>query len=234
MTRLDGTTHRSLAARAARLALAPVLALGLLAAGAVPASAHSGLVSTDPGDGATIDSAPHQVTLTFNEAPQSLGTEIVVLGPDGSQVSDGEAVVADVSVTQPLQADLPAGAYAIQWRVTSADGHPLSGELSFTATSAVGPGAAPSADAGASTHPEPTSPATIEPPAPRASASPEPAASGTAEDQVEWRWGPTSVVVLSLIAAVAAGLVFLAFRLRRRSEPAASRDEPADGRADRP
>jgi methionine-rich copper-binding protein CopC len=199
--------------------LTPLLALGLLAAGAASASAHSGLVSTDPGDGATIDSAPHQVTLTFNEAPQSLGTEIVVLGPDGNQVSQGEPVVADVSVTQPLQADLPAGAYAIQWRVTSADGHPLSGELSFTATSAVGADAQAPAGAGASTHPEPTSPATIEPPAPRASESAASAGSSSTEDQVEWRWGPTSVVVLALIVAVAAGLVFLAFRLRRRGEP---------------
>ncbi len=229
MSRPNTTHSRSVTSRAAHLALTPMLALGLVAAGAVSASAHSGLVSTDPGDGATVDSAPHQVTLTFNEAPQSLGTEIVVLGPDGDQVSEGEAVVADVGVTQPLQADLPAGAYAIQWRVTSADGHPLSGELSFTATSAVGAGAEATADAGASTHPDPTPSTTIEAPTPRASESPAPSAAGSAEDQVEWRWGPTSVVVLAMIVAVAVGLGVLAFRLRRRGEPAGPQDEPTDG-----
>jgi methionine-rich copper-binding protein CopC len=229
MPRTNGTALRSTTARAARLALTPVLALGLLGAGAVSVSAHSGLISTDPGDGATVDAAPHQITLTFNEAPQVLGTEIVALGPDGSQVSAGEPVVADVSVTQPLQADLPAGDYAIQWRVTSADGHPLSGELSFTVISAVTPDADASAEAGAPTQTEPSAPATIEPSAPSATGSAAPADSDTAEDQVEWRWGPTSIVVLALIVTVAAGLVLFALRLRRRAEPDARRVEPTDG-----
>ena len=49
------------------------------------------------------------------------------------------------TVTQPLAGGLPAGAYTVEWRVTSADGHPLSGTFGFT----VAQGAATQPAAGA-------------------------------------------------------------------------------------
>jgi len=106
----------------------------LVIAGATGAHAHSTLVSTDPADGSTVAVAPARITLTFNEPAKALGTQVVVLAPDGRTVSTGDAVLTDSSVSQAVAGDLPAGLYTVQWRVTSADGHPLDGTLTFTAT----------------------------------------------------------------------------------------------------
>ena len=39
----------------------------------------------------------------------------------------------DNTVAQSIGPDAPAGTYTVQWRVTSADGHPISGTFGFTA-----------------------------------------------------------------------------------------------------
>ncbi|NMM17534.1 MAG: copper resistance protein CopC [Cellulomonas sp.] len=98
------------------------------------AQAHNTLASTDPVDGSTVVATPARVTLTFNEPARSLGTEVVVTAPDGTTVSTGEPVVDGTTVSQAVAGSLPAGVYAVTWRVTSADGHPLEGVISFTAT----------------------------------------------------------------------------------------------------
>jgi hypothetical protein len=41
--------------------------------------------------------------------------------------------LAENTVSQDLQPGAPAGSYTVAWRVTSADGHPVSGAFSFTA-----------------------------------------------------------------------------------------------------
>lgn len=129
-------TSRARAVR--RTGALAALVLLLTALGASPAAAHNTLRSTDPADGSTVATAPAQVTLTFDQAAMDLGTQVVVTGPDGAVVSEGPAQLVDASVVQPLAATLPAGAYTVDWRVTSADGHPLSGAFSFTATEASG------------------------------------------------------------------------------------------------
>jgi len=185
------------------------------------------MTGSDPADGATVDVAPDAVTLTFNEPPQALGTEVAVVGPDGATVSEGVTTVADTAVIQTLAAARPAGAYVIQWRVTSADGHPLSGELPFTA--ATGTGSAETA--GGSTHPEPEpEPEQIdETAAPSVEETAAAAPSDPQEERVTWQWGPTSVGVLIAIAAAVAALVVVALRLRRRDLGASDdSQEPGD------
>lgn len=208
-----------------RLLLVPVLAAGALALSVAPASAHSGMTGSDPADGATVDVAPDAVTLTFNEPPQALGTEVAVVGPDGATVSEGVTTVADTAVIQTLAAARPAGAYVIQWRVTSADGHPLSGELTFTA--ATGTGSAETA--GGSTHPEPEPEQIDETAAPSVEETAAAAPSDPQEERVTWQWGPTSIGVLIAIAAAVAALVVVALRLRRRDLGASDdSQEPGD------
>jgi len=116
-------------------ALAVVLAVGALLVGsATAAQAHNILIGTSPADGSTAKVVPAQVTLTFNEPALALGTEIIVTGPAGQEQS-GAAVLVNNTVTEHLQPGSPAGPYIVIWRVTSADGHPVSGKFSFTATS---------------------------------------------------------------------------------------------------
>lgn len=98
---------------------------------ATPAQAHTGLVSSTPTDGELLAELPAEVTLTFTE---DLGDPayVVVTGPDGADHGDGAPVVEGAGVTQAVLETAPAGAYTLAYRVISADGHPVSGEIGFT------------------------------------------------------------------------------------------------------
>lgn len=103
-----------------------------------PAQAHSVLLGTDPDDGEQLAAAPEEVSLTFNEDITDLGTEVVITTGDGENVNDGDVEVAGPVVTQQLIDDRPEGAYTVTWRAVSSDGHPISGEFTFTASESVG------------------------------------------------------------------------------------------------
>jgi methionine-rich copper-binding protein CopC len=130
-------TQRPGRRRAGVLLLAGLLTPVLPVLTAGPAAAHDRLESTDPADGSTVDVAPDAVVLTMSSAPLALGTQVQVTGPAGV-VSTGEPQIVDETVTQPLGESRAAGRYEVQWRVTSSDGHPISGSYTFTATSGVG------------------------------------------------------------------------------------------------
>jgi copper resistance protein C len=117
-----------------RLLVPLVAAVALLLGPVGSAAAHDVLVGSTPAQDAAVGPAPAGVSLEFSEAPQSLGTAVVVTGPDGAPVSDGAPELDGTAVTQPLAEDLPAGTYTVDWRVTSADGHPLSGTFTFDVT----------------------------------------------------------------------------------------------------
>ncbi|GAB3464251.1 copper resistance CopC family protein [Kineococcus endophyticus] len=145
--------------RALLATAAGVLALtgGLVTAG--PAAAHDRLESTNPADGATVATAPDAVVLTMSSTPLALGTLVRVTGPDGAVVSSGDPQIVDADVTEPLTGARPAGTYTVDWRITSSDGHPVSGTFSFTATGAAGGSASPTTsapDATASDSPSPS------------------------------------------------------------------------------
>lgn len=181
--------------------LAPVLAAG-------PAAAHDALQSTNPADGTTVQSAPAAVDLVMSSTPLGLGTQIEVSGPTGV-VSTGDAQVVDTTVSQPLLADRPAGAYTVQWRVVSSDGHPVSGSFTFTATEAVG-GAAPTATSTA-TAPTATPSTTTPSASPTTVAATPVAADGGVSSGVK---GAVTGLVVVVVAAVVIGV--LAVRRRRR------------------
>jgi methionine-rich copper-binding protein CopC len=114
------------------------------------AAAHDALVSSAPAEDAALETAPASVTLMFSDAPQTLGTDVVVSGPDGAAVSEGAPQVDGTAVRQSLRAGLSAGTYTVEWRVTSADGHPLTGSFAFDVTrdSPTAAGGAASAESG--------------------------------------------------------------------------------------
>src|SRR5690606_39662140 len=62
----------------------------------------------------------------------------------------GEPDVLGTTVTQPLRESGPSGTYTLAYRVVSADGHSISGELTFDVTSGPAPAAPDAGDAGAS------------------------------------------------------------------------------------
>lgn len=128
--------RRPLAA-AALLAALVSLVFGLLLAGAGPASAHAALTGSDPADGAVVDIAPKEVTLSFSEAIAVGDDSIRVLDPSGKR-ADTEAEPEDLSEGSTvrygvaLHSGLPDGTYTVAWQAISADSHPISGAFTFS------------------------------------------------------------------------------------------------------
>lgn len=170
------TSIRARGAFRALCVAAVAVLLGLWAA--APASAHDALVSADPADGAAVAAAPDAVTLTFDAPALGIGTTLRVIGP-GGDVQSGPPRLVDDTVTQDLAPGIPAGRYRIAWRVSSADGHPVSGELSFTASA-----------------PNPRAPSTPSPTAEGATGAPTAAVAGSGGSSSTWIWVVLGVVVV--------------------------------------
>lgn len=126
-----------------------LLGFGLAAAGT--AAAHSAPVASVPENGSTIEAGPERVSVTFNEQLQTNFPSLTVVGPDGNLWSKGKPAVEGNSVSVAVGELGPAGEYTIAYRVTSADGHPVSGTRTFTLSRAgTGtPGPKPGAQDGA-------------------------------------------------------------------------------------
>ncbi|WP_098016510.1 copper resistance CopC/CopD family protein [Streptomyces sp. b62] len=128
--------RRPLAAAALLTALVS-LVFGLLLAGAGPASAHAALTGSDPADGAVVDTAPKEVTLSFSEAIAVGDDSIRVLDPSGKR-ADTDAEPKDLSEGSTvrygvaLHSGLPDGTYTVAWQAISADSHPISGAFTFS------------------------------------------------------------------------------------------------------
>ena len=110
------------------------------------ASAHAARVSADPADNAVLTTDPDRVSATFNERLQTTFAAMTVVGPDGNVWSTGEPTVQGAVVSIGMRPLGPAGAYTVNYRVTSADGHVVSGSWSFrlavAGTGTPGPAAA--------------------------------------------------------------------------------------------
>jgi copper resistance protein C len=129
-----------------------VVALVLLSAAALllggsPAWAHSRLVASNPAPDSSLDAPPATVSLTFNEPVQLGFTTIAVVGPDGADYRTGEVTEVDTTISVPVLPLGPAGPYELGYRVVSADGHPVSGAVTFSLTKA-GPGSSQARPAG--------------------------------------------------------------------------------------
>ena len=101
---------------------------------AAPAGAHALVRTSDPADGALLQKAPTQVTITFTEAPDPKLSSIHVLDSTGRSVERGQAVPVpgrplELRVAVPT---LPQGVYTVTWRAVSrVDGHVTAGSFSF-------------------------------------------------------------------------------------------------------
>lgn len=114
------------------LLLAAVTIAATLTAGA--ASAHAARVSVDPAENAVLSVGPARVSATFNEQLQTTFAAMTVVGPDGNLWSSGQPQVQGAVVSLGVRPLGPSGNYTVNYRVTSADGHVVSGSWSFRLT----------------------------------------------------------------------------------------------------
>ncbi|WP_432155308.1 copper resistance CopC/CopD family protein [Streptomyces sp. bgisy153] len=118
----------------ALLVVVAVLAVALLG-GAAPASAHAVLTGSDPRAGTVLETAPDQVTVSFNESVALAEDSVRVLDPDNRPVTAGDPEHADGKADTarvPLTGGLKEGTYTVSWRVLSADSHAVSGAFTFS------------------------------------------------------------------------------------------------------
>ena len=131
-----------------RLAAVVLLIVAMAVSGTPPAWAHAVRVAADPAPDATVSTGPARVTATFNEQLQTTFSAMTVVGPDGNLWSDGASQVQGAAVSVGVRPLGPTGRYTVNYRVTSADGHVVSGSWSFTLTVAGNGSPGPSASAG--------------------------------------------------------------------------------------
>ncbi|NGZ77764.1 copper resistance CopC/CopD family protein [Saccharibacillus alkalitolerans] len=119
-----------------RLGLMPLLAALLIAALVLPglASAHATLLSSTPADQTSVAQMPEQIELTFNETIQGEFMSISVTDTAGKDMPVGQAALSpdDTHIVQAeIGGEFPDGIYTMNWRVVSADGHPIRGTIRF-------------------------------------------------------------------------------------------------------
>ncbi|MFD5217335.1 copper resistance CopC/CopD family protein [Streptomyces tendae] len=124
---------QTIAPRVRTLVLLLLAAACALLAGAGPASAHAALTGSDPREGAVVDKAPAQVSLTFSESVSMDDDSLRVLDPKGKRVDDGKpSGTGGTTYSVKLHAGLPDGTYTVTYQVVSADSHPVSGAYTFS------------------------------------------------------------------------------------------------------
>jgi methionine-rich copper-binding protein CopC len=102
---------------------------------ATPAFAHNVLVGSSPVAGATLSTGPAEVRFDFNAPVRDGPNTITVVGPDGTHWERTEnATVTGNSVSTAVAPLGAAGVYTASYRIISADGHPVTGEIRFTLT----------------------------------------------------------------------------------------------------
>lgn len=116
----------------ALLSAATVLALSVVVLTAGPAAAHANLLETTPSPDAILEAGPSSVQLRFTEPVEASAGGVSVFGPDGERVDRGAIDRAEDGVLLDVPVDAGTeGTYTVAWRVTSEDGHTISGSFVF-------------------------------------------------------------------------------------------------------
>ncbi|MFD5003046.1 copper resistance CopC/CopD family protein [Streptomyces mutabilis] len=124
---------QTIAPRVRTLVLLLLAAACALLAAAGPASAHAALTGSDPQQGAVVDKAPAQVSLTFSESVSMDDDSLRILDPKGKRVDEGRpSGTGGTTYTVKLHAGLPDGTYTVTYQVVSADSHPVAGAYTFS------------------------------------------------------------------------------------------------------
>lgn len=94
------------------------------------AAAHAFLMETSPEDSAVLDAWPKEVRLRFNEPVTPV--RMALQNESGAGLTAAAAWRAEGdTIRLPLPEGLPQGVYRVIFRVTSADGHPVAGDIRF-------------------------------------------------------------------------------------------------------
>ena len=129
--------HRVVVRMGVRCQIATLVVAGALVAPAT-AGAHAVLRHSTPHADQTVASSPPQVILDFNEPIKAGSGSVRLFDERGDRLDRGEVFEPrSKSVGIRVPRKLSRGVYTATYRVTSADGHPVSGGISFGVQAAV-------------------------------------------------------------------------------------------------
>ena len=112
--------------------VAAFCAVAALVAGAGPAGAHAVVVSSSPSADERLPDAPAEVSIAFSEAFTSDLGGLTVLDSDGDRVdNDDSTQPTPDTLRTSLRPGLEDGTYVANYKIVSADGHPISGAVVF-------------------------------------------------------------------------------------------------------
>jgi methionine-rich copper-binding protein CopC len=119
-----------------RLLISVTLAAAMVCAGIPAALAHAFLDTANPAVGATLTTAPAEVTITFTEGLEPDFSSLTVEDQSGQRVDLGDAHTAPGN---PMRFSvglkpLKPGNYKVLWHATSVDTHKTNGSYGFTVT----------------------------------------------------------------------------------------------------
>lgn len=112
---------------------APIIAIAAAVVfGAGPAAAHARLVSATPAPDSAV-AATRSLSLTFSErvVPAFSGLDVVDAAGDKVAVRTSVAE-GGKTLIGTLARPLAAGAYRVDWRIASSDGHRMTGSYTFS------------------------------------------------------------------------------------------------------
>ena len=124
-----------------RTLLLLALTIPLINVSTSPAHAHTSLELSTPSNNQSIEFMPTELSATFDEDLIEIEGEVVntleLQSADGTNYLLSAATIAGPVVSAKVgDGDYPAGNYLLKFRVVSADGHPITGEISFSTQSA--------------------------------------------------------------------------------------------------
>jgi hypothetical protein len=136
------------------------LTIPLINVSTSPAHAHTSLELSTPSNNQSIEFMPTELSATFDEDLIEIEGEVVntleLQSADGANYLLSAATIAGPVVSAKVgDGDYPAGNYLLKFRVVSADGHPVTGEISFSTQSATEIGSTPAEPVTTSYIPEP-------------------------------------------------------------------------------
>jgi copper resistance protein C len=94
------------------------------------ARAHAFLDHATPLVGSTVQTAPHELTLSFTQNLEPSFSTVQVTGPNGVRVDAGKPQVGGNTMRVAIKAAGP-GTYHVHWHALSVDTHTTQGSYTF-------------------------------------------------------------------------------------------------------
>ena len=114
-----------------------LVAASLLSTLSFSALAHSPVNTSQPADGASLQSVPEALVLTLAEPGRFMMVQVTHTS-SGTSTSHMEVLdIPSRDMTERMEFSAPdfgAGTYLVEWRVLGKDGHAMDGTVTYTVT----------------------------------------------------------------------------------------------------